>query len=1148
MKNNILSKIVFRRHRISKIQKIMRLSTLFLLCCLCSYAGNGFSQSAKVSIEKSNVTLSEILTEIETQTNYLFIYKNTIDVDKNVTVKAKNKPVSAVLDQIFKNTDTNYVLEGSHIILTKNEASASARGLDAKQQSRKKISGTVLDEEGEPIIGASVAIPGTTIGTMTGIDGDFVLEVPEDAEITVSFIGYVAKKVSVKGQTQFNIVLQEDAKILDEVVVTALGIKRQAKAIGYSTSQVSGSDFTEARDLNLGNALSGKIAGVSVANNATGSGGSSRVTIRGNASLTGNNQPLYVIDGIPFDNTSQNSAGKWGGVDLGDGLSNINPDDIESMQVLKGAAASALYGYRGGNGAILITTKSGAKADKGIGIEINNNLTINSVYDYRDFQKSYGQGTQGVRPTSQSAALDTYSSSWGDRLDGGSAVNFLGDTYRYKYVNNWDHFYKTGVTNQTSIAASGSSDKVVYRVGLSNVEEWSVIPNAGLTQQGINLNTTYDITSKLHFTVTANYVFEKVRNRANLSDGNANVNASLMYLANSYDVRWLKPAVNDERKELLPGNNVYFNNPYFLTHHRKNTSRRNRLTGGLTLKYDITDWLYAQGQVTRDGYTFEYLSVQPTGAAQDPGGYIEEYEKNFYELNANYMFGFDKRINEMFSINAALGGNMQRNVDKYYGTDGNIGPFIIPYFYSTGNVANRSFRKEYKEYKVNSIYATAEFGFKDYLFLNVTGRNDWFSTLSKEDNSYFYPSVSTSFMFSDALKMPDWVYSGKWRLSYAQASNGTTPYENYLTYALEKFKINEQPVGNINNTVIPNPNLKPIQISEWETGLNVQFLDNRLGLDMAVYKKTTKDDIVRVTTSITSGYQAAIMNIGEIENKGLELMLYGTPIKTNDFMWNATFNFSHNKSKVKNLGGREFLSVDGAEARNGSASIRNILGSSYGQIVGYKYKRNENGDVIYDAATGYPMRTDDVESLGSGVYKYTGGIRNEFKYRDFSFSFLLDYKFGANVFSGTNHGLTSAGLHKKTLQGREGRNLIGKGVVNTGTDANPIWTPNTTAVDPELYWRHIANEATIDEEFVSDASFVKLREISLGYNVPRAFLTKTPFKSVYVSLIGRNLWTIMKHTSNIDPESSINNTNGQGLELNGYPPTRSYGFNINVKF
>ncbi|WP_255491400.1 SusC/RagA family TonB-linked outer membrane protein [Dysgonomonas sp. ZJ279] len=1014
--------------------------------------------------------------------------------------------------------------------------------LVSAQTAKSSVSGIVTDASGVTLPGVTVAVKGTSVGTISDYDGNYSLDLSKattpNPVLVFSYIGYLAQEVTVNGKTEINVVLAEDAQKLDEVVITALGIKRQRRSLGYSTANVSGDQFTESRDANLGNALSGKIAGVSVANNSTGLGGSSRVIIRGNASLTGNNQPLYVVDGVPFDNSNQGNAGQWGGMDMGDGLSNINADDIEDIQVLKGAAASALYGYRGGNGVILITTKSG-KSDQGLGIEFNNNLTFNNIYDYRDFQNVYGQGTQGGKPQTQQAAYETYSSSWGSKMDGSTAVNRLGDNYAYSGVDNWKNFYRTGISNQTSVAVSGSDKKVNYRFGLSNTFDQSILPNASANQQGINMNTTYKITPKLQLMANANYVFEHVSGRSNLSDGNGNVNATLLYLANSYDVRWLKAGIDGDGNELQPGNNVYFNNPYFLQYHKSNESDKNRLTGGLTLRYDVTDWLYAQGQVTRDGYILTFKQVQPNGAAADPNGYINEYEKNYSEINLNYLIGFNKKISD-FSLAATVGGNRQRNIAKTYGTDGGIRPFLIGGFYSTSNVAaaTRTFRKIYSEYQVNSVYGTADFSYKDWLYLNLTGRNDWFSTLNPDSNSYFYPSVSVSYMFSDCFTMPSWLSSGKLRASYASASNGTIPYQTALAYTTANFAVQEQSMGTVKNSVVPNAYLKPVRIAEWEAGTNIQLFNNRLGFDFAVYKKTTTDDIAQVTTSSASGYTSAIQNVGEIRNTGIELLLYGVPVKTKDFIWNTSLNLANNRSKVIFLGGAEYLSIDGATSNGGGATIRNIVGKSYGQIVGYKYKVDGQGNRVFNSE-GLPIRTDQLEDLGNGVFKLTGGFRNDFTYKNIMLAFLIDFKFGAKLYSGTNYNLYSTGLHKNTLEGRDG-GIIGKGVNESGA-------ANTVSVDAQTYWRHITNQS-ITEEFVYDASFVKLREFSLGYQFPSSFLAKTPIRSLGISLVGRNLWTIIKHTPNIDPESAYNNTNGQGLELNGYPATRNIGFNLNVKF
>lgn len=1014
--------------------------------------------------------------------------------------------------------------------------------------------GVIKDKTGEAVIGASVVVKGTSNGTITGLDGDFTLNNVKAGDIIqVSFLGFVTQEIKWGGQP-LNILLVEDSKMLDDVVVTALGIKRQQRSLGYSTTSVGGDDFTQARDINVGSALSGKVAGVTVAGNATGVGGSSRVVIRGNSSLTGNNQPLYVVDGVPFDNSNLGSAGTWGGMDMGDGLSNISPDDIANIQVLKGAAASALYGYRGGNGAILITTKSGKKGQP-VSVEFNNSLTFNTIYDYRDFQKTFGQGENGKRPLSKDVALKTETLSWGERLDGGTAINFLGNEYQYSNIDNWDNFYRTGVNDATSLSASGSSDRITYRFGISNMYDKSILPNSYISQQGVNMNTTFDITSKISLAVNANYVFEKFKGRSNLSDGNGNTNASLLYRANSFDVRWLERGSPEsdwgtavDGQEMLGGKNVYFNNPYWLQYRKTNDTNKNRLTGGMTLKYDILDWLYVQGAVTRDGYNLDFKQVQPVGAAADSQGWMTEYSKTYSEINLNYLIGFNKEFGD-WAVGATFGGNRQRNITKQWMADG-VRPFLVPGFPSVNNVANRPMSKTYIEYRVNSIYATADLGYKNQLFLNLTGRKDWFSTLNPDNNSYFYPSVGLSWVFTDTFKLPHAFDFGKVRVAYASASNGTDPYQNVLTYKLNDYIINGQNNATVNNETYPNPNLKPVRISEWETGLNLAFFGNRLSFDMAYYIKNTKDDIARISTSSASGFNSTIMNVGEIKNNGFEFMVDAVPVKTKDLMWNTTFNIAYNNSEVQYLGENSgnpvtSLSIDGASSRSGNVTIRNIVGKPYGELVGYRYKR-VGGEVVYE--NGIAQHSDELENLGSGVYNLTGGWRNQVTLKNWTLSFLFDFKFGAKLFSGTNYSLYSSGLHKNTLEGRgdDGSGtIVGKGVMK---DASGNYVPNTVAVPAQNYWQGITSN-NIAEEFIYNASFIKLRELSLGYNFPKSILGQNGIiKDLSLSLVARNLWTVLKHTDNIDPESAYNSSNGQGLELNGYPATRSIGFNVNVKF
>lgn len=1005
------------------------------------------------------------------------------------------------------------------------------------------VRGHVTGPDGAVAAGVNVTVKGTHRGTVTDGNGDFSIEAKTGDVLIISGVGYQSVTLKVGTDDLKGISLKQSANQLEDVVVTALGIRKQSRALGYSTTELNGDKFVQSREQNIGNALTGQVAGVSVAGDATGPSGSSMVLIRGISTISGNNQPLYVIDGVPYDNTNQGSAGQWGGQDFGDGLSNINPDDIENIQVLKGVAASALYGFRGGKGAILITTKSGSKG-KGISVELNDNITAQSVIDERDYQYTYGQGLMGVKPSTAAAAQASEYYSWGAKIDGSAATNFLGNTYNYTGLakDNFKNFYKTGVTNQANVALLGSNDKGHFRLSLGDLYLNTFIPNSGMRQQTVNFNSDYHITKRLQMTLSADYVFENVNNRVSFSDAPGNVVASTLYLGNTFDIRWLKPAVTPTGTEMLPGTDIYFDNPYFVAYKFQNTTSRNRLTGALTLKYNFTDWLYAQGTVTRDGYIFDLQNITPTGTGYSPGGSLTQNETNFHEMNYTGAIGVNKKFGPDFTFNAQVGANSMDNVNASYGVNG-VGPFVIPYFYSANNVSNKPFAYTYDRYHVNSVYGSADIGYKNYLFLTVTARNDWFSTLNINTDHYLYPSVAGSFVFSDAFHLPTWISFGKLRASYGQGSAGAIPYQNALTYGLQGYTISSQPLGYVSNTDIPNAFLKPVKMQEDELGLNMDFLNNRFGFDVAVYDKKTTNDILPVTVSPTSGYSGNYENIGVLRNRGIELLINVTPISTRHFSWDLSWNFAYNNNKVLDLGtGVPSIVVTGAYPRWGSeVNVSAVKGMAFGQIMGFGYKKDAQGRHIIDSSSGMPEATA-VIPLGSGFYNKTGGMTNTFRYKGFNLSFLIDYKFGAKIYSGTNLLLDYYGLQKNTLPGRDGSGYVAPGVDGKGN-------PNTLAVNSQTYWWNISTGANhIAEEYVYDASFIKLRSLSIGYTLPSSLLRGTFIKGVTVNLVGRNLAILMKHTPNIDPESNLNNTNGQGLELSGYPPIRSLGANVHVNF
>ncbi len=1111
---------------------------------------------------------------------FLFSQQQIGQMPVNMPVISGSVSVEKILSQVLRNTGLIFkkVDERTFVILNrKKEVKVADTGAvqgsaypsdepadePAADARPGLISGRVADRDGKVLQGVSVTVKNTRKGTSTDLDGAFCLEAANDDMLVFSYVGYCNRELPARLAVRSCVVLNPSELPLTEVLVTALGIGKQQKSLGYSAEELDGGEFTQSRTVNFGNALAGLVAGVNVVDNATGPYGSSRVLIRGNASLSGNNQPLYVVDGVPYDNSNQAYPGQWGGPDLGDGLSNLNPDDIESVVVLKGVAASALFGYRGGNGAILITTKSGSKTH-GLGVQVNNNFTVSRVDDERDYQYQYGQGVSGIKPANIEAAQEASYYSWGGKLDGSPAVNYLGNNYPYRAApRNFENFFRTGINDQSSVALTGANNKGHFRLGISNLYLSTIVPNSSMTQQGLNFNSAFSITNRLQMDLKADYVYEQVNNRASLSDDPGNVMAPPLYLANSFDIRWMKGrTVHPDGTEWLPGStDPYFENPYYIAYDYQNTTARNRLTGGLTLKYQVFDWLFVQGQVAQDGYLLNVTQVVPSGVEYTRsdgvhGGNLTQYEVNFHELNSGFMIGVKKPFGEKWNFNFEAGGNQQDNFNNETGigavpgsNNRAAGPFLIAGDYNQNDIVSKPYSAIDKHYRVNSLFSSADLSFKNFLFFTATARNDWFSTLNIRTDHFLYPSFSGSFVFSDLLHLPSWVSLGKLRASYAGSSNGTSPYQNVLTYGIQNYTVSGQQLGYVaTGGVIPDAHLQPVSIREKELGLAVQLLRQRLGFDVTVYDKRTTNDIVDVTVSPTSGFNQQVENIGEVSNRGIELMLTAVPLLTANFRWNISFNLAVNDNKVLYLGGMPSIVIGGAYPRWGSeVSISNVVGMAYGQIMGFDYKRDARGNIIYSdgvsnpAPAGEPEQTG-VVPLGSTVYKQTGGLTNEFHYKGWSLGFLVDFKYGARIYSGTNLLLDYYGLSKTSLQGREG-GYLGKGVMENGKS-------NNIYVSAQQYFQDISASGTdhIAREFVYDASFIKWRSVSLSYSVPTLALQKRFIKELTVSLVGRNLAVLMKHTPNIDPESSLNNTNGQGLELSGYPAVRTVGINIGVKF
>ncbi len=1021
-------------------------------------------------------------------------------------------------------------------------------------QNGATVQGTVTDSEGYEIIGANVVVKGTTNGTITNIDGQFTLNNVNNGDVVlVSYIGYTPQEVTYTGQASLAVVLAEDSQIIDEVVVTALGIKRERKALGYAMQEVKGDQLTETRDANIANSLAGRIAGVQINQSGTGVGGATRIIIRGNNSIAGNNQPLIVVDGVPIDNFSSDTDEYWGNgaIDKGSGISDISPDDIESMSVLKGPAAAALYGSRAGNGVVMITTKTGA-SNKGLGISFNSNFTFENPMMTPKYQNEYGQGAWVLKDKDDkdSGYINVYDNnvigSWGPKMDGSMKDMALGK-YAYSARDNdlYKDFLRTGSTWTNSMEISKASDDITLRASITRLDNKSVVPNSGIERTSINLRSTMKLAEWLSADFKINYVNQQSKNRVALAADPNNIFYDYLTMPRSIGYSDFEPYrdTNWKRADGKPASwklehNTAPNNPYWSTERNGNTDKRDRYIGFAAFDIKFTDWLNLKLRSGIDNYTFLYDWTRATGNPywETNGSYRVQTER-FKELNTDFLFTAQGNWNK-FGIVATAGGNIM-----YRSTSHNndwSGELVIPDFYSisNGKLHNGEFTRTRKQ--INSLYATASLSWDSFVYLDLTGRNDWSSTLPKDNNSYFYPSVGGSFVFTQMLhnmgKDLGPLTFGKLRASWAQVGNDTEPYQ-LLDYYTLNYDIKGGVFNATNKNWIANSNLKNETIESWELGLELRGLDNRIGLDVSYYKKNAKNQILRVSVPAATGYSYKLINAGNIQNQGWEIALNGTPVKTaSGFTWSSLLNWSTNKNKIIELyedTERQIIS-DGAGIN--FLDIVAEVGGSYGDMYGTAFQRNDKGEMII-GDNGVPIATTERVKLGNNQPKWMMGWSNDFTYKNFSFGFLIDLNYGGNVYMGSIQQGAVNGNLEMTLAGREG--MVVPGVTKDGA-------VNTKQIRGDEYWKGISG---ITEAFVYDATNARLREVSFGYTFPRSMLSRTPFSSIKASFVARNLFMIYHKTKGFDPEAGFSNSSSvQGVEFGSMPTMRSIGFNVNIAF
>ncbi|PZR28757.1 MAG: SusC/RagA family TonB-linked outer membrane protein [Citrobacter freundii] len=1119
---------------------------LLLAALMCRAQGQSSILDKTITVSFVNYDLKKVIDVIQAETKIKFMYSpNAINLKQFVSLEAKDIKLRNLFEQVFTPFGIDYNVIDNSVLLFARKAATSA-GQAAGSATDHTITGSVSNAEGAPLAGASVMIRSLNKGTRTDADGNFSLEVPDDTDLTleVSYVGYVTQTITVTGNS-VKITLQNAVTVNEEVVVTALGISKNARKLGYSPTNLNGNLFNQAREPNMANSLGGRVAGLNVSGVNSGPGASARILVRGISNFTSATGPMIVIDGVPMDNTQKGSAGVYGGADMGDGISSINPDDIENITILKGSTASALYGTRASNGVIQITTKSG-KGAKGIAVEINSNVSFNSIIDNTDYQQVYGHGINNKRPTTLGDLTTAGLNSWGEKMDGEPVIAQDGSMHPYSPVaDQQQKFYRVApvVINTVSFVNGGESGNM--RLSFSRADNQSVIPNSSLKRYTVNLNLNQNITNRLKLLLMANYIRENVYHRPFLNDMSRNPNFTMAVLPANIDPAYLQPGYNSVTGyENAMNSDGYQTNPWFAAEKFVTNTTRNRLISSTTVRYDIMKGLYVHGRLGLDLVNDGLLDIEPTGTGYKRTGGLGELSKaQTTELNADVLAGYSTKLSGDITLDAAMGGNMRKYQYEKTGTNGQ--QWNTPFLYAVSNLAFTNPVYAYTEKQTNSGYYTLDLSYKSWLTLSTTGRYDVFSTLPKGKRGIFTPSVSSSFIFSDLLHLPKLSY-GKLRFSYAQTSGEADPYQTSVYYQIQPGTNGGVPFGNILSQTSDVKNLQPYRMKEFEVGMELKWFRNRLGLDLTYFKRRTQGELIAKTISIATGYTSSYEPLGSTENKGIELVLNGTPVQSKQFTWNVSFNLTSVNNKLVSIGdtAQGIAIVKSGEGQyrpsvgpfNNGAFVGSLQGLPIGQIMAYDYLYSKGKIVVGD--NGIPVR-GPLTPMGSGLPKYYGGINDEIIYRKFNFSFLVDYRFGCKVLSGTDFFSIYYGTNKSTLPGRE------TGVIVDGVTRDD--KPNNTLVNAQNYYQGLA--ANISTISVFDGSFIKLRQVVLGYTLPDRWFNKSPLQSINVSFAARNLLTLLKHTVNFDPEDNFSALPGNaGLQGGGIPQTRTYGVNVNVKF
>ncbi|GGW48511.1 SusC/RagA family TonB-linked outer membrane protein [Arenibacter certesii] len=1162
-------------------------------------ANSTYSQKTKISLELGNTTVETVLNEIESKTEFKFIFNTkTVDLNRRVSIKVKKASVEKILDILFKEMNVSYILEDRKILLKKigiNEAIEVTPSASTPTSKQFQVSGTIIDSEGSKLPGASIVEKGTTNGTQSDFDGNFIIDLTNDnAVLIISYIGFTTKEIPVNGQTNLTISLEESAAQLDEIVVTALGIKRDKKALGYSVSSVSSEEIIESGQANVINALQGKVAGLNITKGSGLSDASSSIVLRGNNSINGNNAALIVVDGVIYNNSTFGNNT----VDRGQGISDLNTDDIESVTVLKGANASALYGGDGANGVLVITTKKQLK-NKGVGVTVNSGVVFTEVATLPNLQNIYGQG-KGEVGEFQGMGADgfpligggTNDETWGPKMEGQPVrINWLRDQPLVPYSpqpNNIRDLFDTGVTFKNTVSISQATEKSTYYGSLVHNKADEYIPTAMTQKTGISLRVNHQLTSKLSVDAIFNYISSKGHNRPEnnfSSSANFATHPRSLRLGDLRPGRYPESGIDWGRPDWQDGQPILWTTTenidqyYWGLYVDSNDDSRKRSIGNFKLNYEFNNWLSLMLRHSFDETHYSNWEITQPKSRPIPNGRYSKQDAFQRNYSTDFLFMADKNFfDNRLNLNGTVGGIQNGFEGKFADFVGNS--FVFEDVYTPNNTLSKSYNYNESRAVTNSLYGTLQLGYDSLFFLDFTGRNDWSSKLNTENNSYFYSSITSSLIFSEVFKLDKRLINfGKIRFSYAEVGNAVSASIN-RNYSFGNSTKGASFVSN--PQTLPFLNLKPERTNSTEIGLDLNMLNNRIQLDATYYRTNSFNQIIPgQPLAISSGYTSKTINGGSVENKGLELSMTAYPIRNKDFTWETNVVYAKNKSKVIDLGGLDSPIILGG---TNAVQIAVVPGESFRSIMGEGFLRNDQGLVIIKpdgSDRGVPLQTNEYINLGKVEPDWTGGIRNTFIYKNVSLGFQIDGSFGGNIFAETNMAYDEQGVSVSSLNGREGwiasenarkeagisssdwKNTggvdlwIGKSVIfdpnlvnEEGVQIGGVLNEGTNAIyaDPRTYWDRFRNDRA--EGNIEDASFVKLREVNLAYRLPKRLLDKSPFSNVRFSVIGQNLWLLYRETEHFDPDAYRTGVGTGSLGYNDYtaPATRSVSFNVLLNF